>query len=462
VQTPGGQATLNLTGRITTAAFGRAQIPLYLRGQITTASFGRLYMMRLNLTGRITTAVSARMRTPPITGPTQNLSTSRITITASARFDQPRGLALQPGRITTTSWAALVGLPPPLPPYTLQLSGRITTAAQGRFRSPPNQFLAGRITTAARGRIARAGEFLAARGLTSSSLRGDALRFGTYFTGRIATTSWAGISPSAPLLTGTITATTSGRLQNLPLVPSAAPPVCKLDVTLADYLDLITSEHVGKPNYTQSVTASLQAYVDDQLLTAEMPCSFDVDIAVGEQLDFTGQWIGKTRFVNLPDVFFSWDAQGLGWEEANWKGPFDPPNALIRLDDDHYRLLLYATIVANHWDGSIQTAYTAWDTLFAGTGYQVVIQDFGNMTMMLGLRGTGHIDAVTQALFQSGDMDLKPEGVALIDYVFQAQVDTPFFAWDANTDSAAGWETGYWGILVPPGQGFVPENEGDQ
>ena len=370
------------------------------------------YVVQLNLTGWITTAATARMRTPPIMGPTKNfdpglitVSTSarlrappssgrslaasaikttsagrlaaptvgqsligRISTTATMRLDRPWGLV---GQIKTTSSGFLINLPPP--DSRLWLSGRITTQSTGRFRSPPNAFFAGRIKTVAQARIARPGEMLAAKALTVSSLSGDALHIGIYFKGRIKTTWWAGISPTAAILSGQISMTSFGHIRSLPLLPTEPPPVCTLDVKLDDYLDLITSEHIGKPLYVRSVITSLQPYVDDQLLATGMPCSFDVDIAVGEQLDFTGQWIGKTRFVNLPDVFFSWDAHGLGWDQANWQGPFDLPEALLRPDDEHYRLSALCDNRFQPLGWQHPPGYQAWDMLFAGTGYQVMI-----------------------------------------------------------------------------------------
>jgi len=241
------------------------------------------------------------------------------------------------------------------------------------------------------------------------------------------------------------------------LTPPPEPP-CEPVWTrpLEYYLSLITSEHNQKPKYMTTVESSIDPIVHNEMTTADLPCLFDVDIAVGEQLDYTGQWVGKTRWIELPNVFFTWDAGGLGWDQAYWKGPYDSENAVQRLDDQHYRLLLYATIVANHWNGSIPDAYRSWDIVFAPTGFQVVIQDWGDMTMAYGLLGPKPIDAITQSLFMSGEMDLKPEGVVLSSYIFQEIPGIPFFGFDGQSNAIAGWDKGQWGILVPPGQGFVP------
>jgi hypothetical protein len=478
------RAPLNLNGRITTSTFARLNIPIFVgppvilaASRINTTSYAKLgdvlaltARARATSQGRTNLLTLAQLDTVLLTGNITTISRSRIRpFTASLVKDTFDGQIktassaqtwLIPsilsgtlaGQIRTTGQAR-IELTQPSPSI---LVGRIRAASSAIFSALPTRDLVGQISTTSFATISQANERLSTVGYAFSSLRADNLQFQIVFNGLITSTSWASLPPTQAVLFGRIRANSYGIIPQLPLLPQFQPVVCPIDVDLGDYIDLITSEHISKPKYTQTVTNTVQPYVDDQKIVNGFPCLFDVDVAVGEQEDFTGQWIGKSRYVNLGDVFFSWDVRGLGWDESNWRGPFDPPNALAVLDDEHYRLLLYASIVANHWDGSIPSAYTAWDTLFAGTGYQVVIQDFGNMTMMLGLRGTGTIDAVTQALFQNGNMDLKPAGVSLIDYVFQAQPSVPFFAFDASTDAASGWDVGYWGYLVPPGQGFVP------
>jgi len=238
------------------------------------------------------------------------------------------------------------------------------------------------------------------------------------------------------------------------------PPTLIQPATTESFLELITSEHNQQPNYMATVDFSISTYVEGDLpLVANLPFKFDVDWAVGEQEDFVGQWVGRTRFVNLGNVFFSFDTMGLGFDQANWRGAFDPPESLVRLDDYHYRLLLYATIIANHWNGSIPVAYHAWDTLFAGTGVKVLIQDYGNMTMLYGVISPGTPDRVLQALLTNGHMDLRPEGVQILNYVFQIKPRTPYFAFDSESSVVNGWDVGYWGVLIEPGGAFLPEPE---
>lgn len=283
--------------------------------------------------------------------------------------------------------------------------------------------------------------------------------YGTTLAGTItARSSLAGIAgPEQPILVGTITA--RARLTASAEIATPPPPYPSPfpTYTIADYLARIVSEHNQKPRYMATVGTSLEGLVDDQQLVAGLSGLFDLDYCVGQQEDFTGQWIGKSRWIEIPAPFFSWDTQALGWNEANWKGPADSDSALEKLDDYHYRLLLYANVIANHWNGSIPAAYAAWDTLFQYTGIKVVIQDYGDMTMLYGFISTTSPDVVLLSLFTTGQMDLRPEGVELRAYALQAQPGAPFFSWDSASDSVHGWDTGSWAVMVPPGEiAYIP------
>lgn len=262
---------------------------------------------------------------------------------------------------------------------------------------------------------------------------------------------------------------------------------------VSDYLTLIPAEHSGASRYVQVITLHAQAAVDSINLLNSLPRLFDLDVAVGQQLDFTGQWIGLTRYVAQPlNVYFSWDTAGLGWDEGFWLGPFDPTTAVTALDDPHYRILLKARVVANQWDGTVVGAYAAWNTVFAPEGLQILIQtgqaqpvagyfswdtagvgwdegiwlsqnetpsvryDNGAMTIILAL--LGQPDTITKALFTGSYLDLKAAGVRIESYVTQSVQGAPLFAWDAGPETGpaayppvplAGWDLGGWGILAP-------------
>lgn len=187
------------------------------------------------------------------------------------------------------------------------------------------------------------------------------------------------------------------------------------DVT--PYTDLITSEHNDKPNYMAMIAAVLQPFADGIANVDEMPDLFDLDVAVGQQLDYTGQWIGQKRQIQIPieGVFFTWDTPGLGWDgPAVWWDGSSPLSVGFTLDDPAYRILLYAKAAANAWDGSIPDAYRAWNILFQGT-YTIKIFDGGDMSMGMELDGPPPTP-ITIAMFRNGYLDLRPSGVRVTSY----------------------------------------------
>lgn len=220
------------------------------------------------------------------------------------------------------------------------------------------------------------------------------------------------------------------------------------------YLALITDQHNQQPNYVQSVSVSVQPFADGIALLNELVEDFDLDEAIGVQLDAVGVRVGRSRYLTIPlNVYFSWGVPHLGWGEGIWKGPFDALDGLARLPDDPYRILLRAVIVANVWDGTIPDAYRAWnDVLFANTPFRILIQDYGDETMAIALVGEAP-DAITKALFTTGELDLKPAAVTLYHvlptvYPAGASGGTPLFGWGADNDNIGGWGHGAWAAFV--------------
>jgi hypothetical protein len=125
-----------------------------------------------------------------------------------------------------------------------------------------------------------------------------------------------------------------------------------------------------------TVALSIQPYLDGENLAFSLIGLFDLDTAVGQQLDMLGQWVGISRFISAPlDQWFSFNQKNVGFDQGEWLSPYETANQVIRLDDEHYRTVLRAKIVANQWDGTIPGAYEPWQVLFAGTGYEILIQD---------------------------------------------------------------------------------------
>lgn len=159
------------------------------------------------------------------------------------------------------------------------------------------------------------------------------------------------------------------------------------------YQRLITSYHQSKPRFYDHISLITHPLINLQRMTNGLLEDFDLDAAVGNQLDVLGLWIGINREVVTPIV-------GNGIE---------PTEGSLRLDDETYRTVLRAKIQANHWDGTLETLDGIYQSIFTDGQVKVLAIDNFDMTMTIYFFG-GDISPVLSAVIKSGYLDVKPEG----------------------------------------------------
>jgi hypothetical protein len=217
------------------------------------------------------------------------------------------------------------------------------------------------------------------------------------------------------------------------------------DVT--PYTSLITSEYAASPNYMAMVAQTCQPFADIISMYRGAPFRYDVDTAIGTQLDVVGQWVGVDRRVEVPivDVYFSFDIAGVGFDEGIWWTIGSPEYSVVMLPDDYYRSVIKARILNNHWNGSKEDAYALSDEIFGPLGMTLLIEDHSDLSMSLGLLGTAQPTPLSIALLISGKFDIKPAGVAIRDY-FYPYAPGPIFGLGQSKDTnvLAGLGIGYW------------------
>ena len=216
---------------------------------------------------------------------------------------------------------------------------------------------------------------------------------------------------------------------------------------VSDYTGLVTSEHADKPKFMAMLAAVSQCFVDHQNELNAFVSDFDLNEAIGAQLDILGKWVGISRNIETPisGVYFSLDTYGVGFDQGVWQGPFDPSAGIVSMDDDTYRLIIRAKIAANHWDGTIGSAAAILDNIFGSSTY-VFIQDNQDMSMTVGLSGNLP-SALFVALFGGGYIPLKPEGV-LTNYVATSVNGDPCFGFDVENPYISGFDVGSWAIAA--------------
>jgi hypothetical protein len=203
-----------------------------------------------------------------------------------------------------------------------------------------------------------------------------------------------------------------------------------------DYRKLITGQHRDKPNFMAAVAGTVQGLIDAGNLALSLPAAFDLDTAVGAQLDAIGQWVGVNRAVPQPltGLYFTWDdTTTLTWDKGYWQGPFDPSSGIVNVDDVTYRTMIRAKIAANNWDGSTAGMYRALELAF-GVG-TIVIQDNFDMTLTL-IYDSTILTPVLIALLTNGYFKLKPTGVKII---YVSKSSAPLMSWDRNLPKFQGW-----------------------
>lgn len=169
---------------------------------------------------------------------------------------------------------------------------------------------------------------------------------------------------------------------------------------------------------------------------------------MGVQLDVVGEWVGRERTVSVPitNVYFSWDTEGLGWDQGSWQGPFDPDSGFTRLSDDVYRMVLKAQIAINTWDGTMGHLEDILETIFAGSGIDMQIIDNQDMSITINaiaINGIANTSAELISVIKAGELNIKAGGVRVksLNVIDPAR---PLFGFDTQSTAIAGYDTGYW------------------
>lgn len=187
-------------------------------------------------------------------------------------------------------------------------------------------------------------------------------------------------------------------------------------MTIEETLELIPSQHRYHPRFRAWCSLMMEPFQQAIDLCLAMPSHFDIDTAVGKQLDTLGLWIGRSRFVQVPltDFFFTWDTTPEeGWDASNWVGEFESQDFRVTLSDEDYRKLLKAKISANNWNGDRAGQYRTLEAAFGATkAASILIRDNQDMTMSV-LYNAGVLTATEAALLTKEYILIRPCGVGI-------------------------------------------------
>lgn len=217
---------------------------------------------------------------------------------------------------------------------------------------------------------------------------------------------------------------------------------------MSKYTDFITNYHSQKPLFVEHIDLITRPLADTGVAVSSFISDFDIDSAEGVQLDILGKWIGRTRVVSQPisGIYFSFDTDGLGFDQGVWQGPYDPDAGFTNLSDETYRIVLKAKIAINHWDGTNEALPQILETALAGSGLSMQIIDNQDMTisiLVFGAEGIGSVSLELLAAIRQGYLTIKAAGVYSGE-ILTPSIGTQFFGFDIENQYVAGFDEGAW------------------
>ncbi|MGQ5288438.1 DUF2612 domain-containing protein [Pectobacterium actinidiae] len=217
---------------------------------------------------------------------------------------------------------------------------------------------------------------------------------------------------------------------------------------MSKYTELITNYHAQKPIFVQHIDLSTRPLIDIANQLQSLINAFDIDHAVGDQLDVLGEWIGRSRAVRQPiiGVYFSLDSDDVGFDQGVWQRKFDPDTGFVDLTDEAYRAVLRTKIAINQWDGQNDSLPEILDFATDGSGLRMQIVDNQDMTISVWVFPDVSIDSVSReilAVIRQGYLTVKAAGV-FSEEILYPSAGNKFFSFDIENQYNAGFDQGAW------------------
>lgn len=218
------------------------------------------------------------------------------------------------------------------------------------------------------------------------------------------------------------------------------------DDDCSEYIDKITPFFRGSPNFTAMVCRVTSAIVRTRSVVIAVPYAYDLDQAIGAQLDVCGEWVGRSRKIIIPleNYWFSLDIEGLGLDEGVWYNEYDPTTGLASLNDDDYRRIIRAKILANNWNGLIETLPEIIEMIVGDTNTKVFVDDSLDMSYVVGL--SRHIPGlIALSVLDSNGIPTQPGGVHQ-EILCISEEGTSLFGFDVDNEYIGGLDGASWGV----------------
>ena len=199
-----------------------------------------------------------------------------------------------------------------------------------------------------------------------------------------------------------------------------------------EYKKLLIIQYADKPNALAQIELTIGKLEQIYSLALSLEQAFDLDYAVGKQLDILGKIVGINRSVPfaVPKNYFGFsDNPTTGGPMGNkflsvvaypMKNKFEIPYSTGKLNDYNYRFFIKAKIIKNYAKGTMidsdnLSIQNTVDYLFKNEAY---IVDNKNMTMNIYINNTFDFNMVQY--IEQLDLIPRPQGVrykSIISYV---------------------------------------------
>lgn len=145
------------------------------------------------------------------------------------------------------------------------------------------------------------------------------------------------------------------------------------------YYDLLIFQYQDKPKFKAELLALLEKFEDSKKLGDALLAGFDIDIAIGKQLDIIGKIVGLSRKTEdiIPKEYFGF--KDININATGFGGSFykfgDEIYTDLELNDNDYRFFLKAKIANNFMKNNIHKINEIIDYLFNSNAYVVDNRD---------------------------------------------------------------------------------------
>lgn len=192
---------------------------------------------------------------------------------------------------------------------------------------------------------------------------------------------------------------------------------CVDGVGVTDNVGNIEYEPIGvvirNIDYATSRSLALRDDGDARSIATNIIEGFDVDSAVGVQLDIIGRIVGVSRILK-----------------------FQPTQDSPVMTDKVYRLCIKAKIIQNQWKGNAEDLTAAWMTLFPETKI-FEIQDLQDMSFNIVI--SGDFSTLEREIITNGYILPKPQGVRINTLNIVDMTGLPLFSYDYDTLYMSGY-----------------------